>query len=74
MPVFFTTHLPSKPEPQSETLVYVAVAEAAAWAGPARATSPLTGRARAATTAATLLKNRVRLVRGGDAVLKGDPP
>ncbi len=74
MPVFFTTHLPSKPDPQSETLVYVAVAEAAAWAGPARATSPVTGRASTATTAATLVKNRVRLVGGGDAVLKGAPP
>ncbi len=74
MPVFLTTHLPSKPVPQSETLVYVAVAEVAAWAGPASTTSPVTGRASAATTAATRVKNRERLVRGGDAVLKGVPP
>ncbi len=71
MPVFFTVHLPSKPVPQSETFVYVAVAEAAAWAGPARATSPAIGRAKAATVAASLLKRRMR---GGGAVLKGAPP
>ncbi|GHB48443.1 hypothetical protein GCM10010347_17860 [Streptomyces cirratus] len=67
VPVFFTVHLPSKPEPQSETFVYVAVAEPAAWAGPARATSPAAGRAKAATAAASLRKSRVR---GGGAVLK----
>ncbi len=75
MPVFFTVHLPSKPEPQSEAFVYVAVADPAAWAGPASATSPAAGRVRAATAAASLLVSlRSRRMRGGGAVLKGAPP
>lgn len=52
VPVFFTVHLPSKPVPQSETLVYVAVAEVAASAGVARPTMAARGRIRAVRPAA----------------------
>src|SRR5690606_6826769 len=71
VPVFFTVHLPSKPEPQSWVLAWVAVAEVAAWAGGARATMPDRGSSRVANPAAALCLKRmlrllVRLWRGRD--------
>ncbi len=43
VPVFFTVHWPSNPLPQSDFLVYVAVAVAAAAAGEARPTIAASG-------------------------------
>jgi hypothetical protein len=59
VPVFFTVHRPSKPEPQSDALVYVAVAEVAAWAGEARPTMAASGSRRAVSPAVALARNLV---------------
>ncbi len=55
VPVFFTVHLPSNPEPQSEPLAKVAVAPAAAWAGVDRPTTATRGRVSAVRPAAAAL-------------------
>ncbi len=65
VPVFFTVHWPSKPEPQSDFLVYVAVAEAAASAGAASPTMAARGR-NSAVTPATALARPDRVTLRGD--------
>lgn len=54
VPVFFTVHWPSKPLPQSDFLVYVAVADAAAEAGAASPTIAASGTTSAVRPATTL--------------------
>ncbi len=64
VPVFFTVHCPWKPVPQSETLVYVAVADSAACAGVApRPMSAATGRRSAVRAARALRRAWVVRVR-----------
>ncbi|GGU76545.1 hypothetical protein GCM10010498_38290 [Streptomyces cavourensis] len=79
VPVFFTVHWPSKPLPQSDFLVYVAVAEVAADAGEARPTIAANGTARAVRPAMTFdrpLRVGIHLNldrRWGVSVLNGAP-
>ncbi|GGJ75476.1 hypothetical protein GCM10011583_03650 [Streptomyces camponoticapitis] len=69
VPVFFTVHEPSKPVPQSDFLVYVAVADVAASAGEARPTMAARGRRSAVSAATDLDLNLV--LRTDVFVLKG---